>query len=266
MITYRATLDVPAATARLVSRWLAAHRRAHDIRPWQRAETPYVQAVMVLRWFKDATDLRLLARDAGVSIATAYRYVHEAIDVIAAHGPDLPDVLAHGLHEGWAFVCLDGTLIPSTRSSAPSAAGHDQWYSGKHHRHGGNIQVLTGPGGYPEWVSDVEPGSTHDITAARTHALPALYPAAARGLPTLTDKGYAGAGIGICVPYKGRNLHADNQTRNATITALRAPAERANALLKRTWKALERVTLDPWRIGAITAAALVLLHLQRPGR
>jgi hypothetical protein len=29
------------------------------------------------------------------------------------------------------------------------------------------------------------------------------------------------------------------------ISALRAPAERANALLKRTWKALERITLDP---------------------
>jgi hypothetical protein len=41
-------------------------------------------------------------------------------------------------------------------------------------------------------------------------------------------------------------------------------AERANALLKRTGKALERITLDPWRIGAITTAALVLLQLQKP--
>jgi hypothetical protein len=266
VITYRATLDVPASTVLQVSRWLLIHRKAHDRRPWQRAATPYVQAVLVLRWFKEATDIRILARDARVSIATAYRYLHEGIDVIAAHAPDLPDVLAQGLDEGWAFVCLDGTLIASTRSSAPSAAGHDVWYSGKHKRHGGNIQVLTGPTGYPEWVSDVEPGSTHDITAARAHALPALYPAAARGLPTLTDKGYVGAGIGIHVPLRGRNLHADHQTCNQTISALRAPAERANALLKRTWKALERVTLDPWRIGAIISAALVLLHLQRPTR
>ena len=266
MITYRATLDVPAGTVALVSRWLAAHRRVHDRRPWQRAATSYVQAVLVLRWFKDATDLRLLARDARISVATAYRYLHEAIDVIAIHAPELTDVVAHGLDEGWAFVCLDGTLIPSTRCSARSEAGHDIWYSGKHKRHGGNIQVLTGPSGYPEWVSDVAPGSTHDLTAARAHALPALYPAAARGLPTLTDKGYVGAGIGIHVPTKGRNLHRDNQTRNSMISALRAPAERANALLKRTWKALERVTLDPWRIGAIIAAALVLLHLQSPAR
>jgi hypothetical protein len=121
-----------------------------------------------------------------------------------------------------------------------------------------NIQVLTDPTGYPVWVSDVEPGSTHDLTAARAHAFPALYPAAAQGLPTLTDKGYAGAGIGIIVPTKGDNLHPDHRARNAMINALRAPAERANALLKRTWRALERVTLDPGRIGAITAAALVL--------
>lgn len=266
MITYRATLDVPAETARQLARWLAAHRKAHDVRPWQRAATPFVQAVMVLRWFRDATDLRVLARDAQVSIATGYRYLHEAIDVIAAHAPDLHDVLAQALHEDWSFVCLDGTLIPSTRCSAPSKAGHDMWYSGKHKQHGGNIQVVADPSGYPVWVSDVEPGSTHDITAARAHVLPALYPAAAAGLPTLTDKGYTGAGIGIQVPLKGDNLSTDNRARNAIINALRAPAERANALLKGTWRALRRITLDPWRIGAITTAALVLLHLQKPAR
>jgi hypothetical protein len=266
VITYRATLDVPTHTVLVVSDWLTAHRRAHDTRPWQRAATPYKQAVLVLRWFKERTDLVILARDARVSVATAYRYLREAIEVIAARAPELPEVLADGLRRGWAFVCLDGTLVPCTRSSAPSPAGHDVWYSGKHKRHGGNIQVLTDPTGYPVWVSDVEPGSTHDITAARAHAFPALYPAAAQGLPTLTDKGYAGAGTGIIVPTKGDNLHPDHRARNAMINALRAPAERASTLLKRHWTALERVTLDPGRIGPITAAALVLLRLQRPVR
>ena len=134
--------------------------------------------------------------------------------MIAAQAPELPDVLAQGLRQGWQFACLDGTLIASVRSAAKSEAGHDLWYSGKHHRHGGNIQVLTGPDGFPEWTSPVEPGSTHDITAARSHALPALYPAAAAGLPTLTDKGYVGAGIGIILPTKGRDLRPT--TRPAT--------------------------------------------------
>jgi hypothetical protein len=59
--------------------------------------------------------------------------------------PDLHDVLDQGLDQGWGFVCLDGTLISCTRSSARSEAGHDVWYSGKHKQHGGNIQVLTDP-------------------------------------------------------------------------------------------------------------------------
>lgn len=79
-------------------------------------------------------------------------------------------------------------------------------------------------------------------------------------MKTLADKGYVRAGIGVLVPTKGSNLAPDNRARNTMISALRAPAERANALLKRTWKALGA------RISAIVAAALVLLHLQRPTR
>jgi hypothetical protein len=123
--------------------------------------------------------------------------------------------------------------------------------------------VVTDPSGFPIWTSPVEPGSLHDITCAQRHALPALYPAAAAGLPTLTDKGYTGAGIGIHVPFKGRHLAIDNRARNLLITALRAPSERANALLKSGFKALRRVTLCPQRIGTIVAAALVILTMHR---
>ena len=47
---------------------------------------------------------------------------------------------------------------------------------------------------------------------------------------------------------------------NLLHAATRAPAERGNSLLKTTFKALRRVNLCPWRIGAITATALALLH------
>ena len=69
--------------------------------------------------------------------------------MIAAHASELPDVLTEGLREGWAFVCLDGTLIPSTRCSAPVGVGHDLWHSGKHNQHGGNVQVVADPTGWP---------------------------------------------------------------------------------------------------------------------
>ncbi len=90
----------------------------------------------------------------------------------------------------------------------------------------------------------MSPGSTHDRTAARQHVLPALYPAVAQGLKTLTDKGYQGAGIGICHPVKGHHLAPDTLARNRLITQLRAPAERANTVLKH-FRALLKVTLDP---------------------
>jgi hypothetical protein len=96
--------------------------------------------VLVLRWLVDGTGVHLLARDAKVSQATGYRYLHEALDVIAAEAPELPEVLTAGREAGWAFVALDGTLIETSRSSTKSAAGHDLWYSGKHHAHGGNTR------------------------------------------------------------------------------------------------------------------------------
>jgi hypothetical protein len=44
---------------------------------------------------------------------------------------------------------------------------------------------------------------------------------------------------------------------------LRAIGERGNSLLKMTFKVLRNVSVDPWYIGKIVAAALVLLHFDR---
>jgi hypothetical protein len=263
VITYRATLDVPVRTVHKLAAWLAAHRRRVGTRTGRRVLGCYRQAVLVLRWLRADTSVRLLARDAGMGISTAYRYLHEGIDVLAAQVPDLHQVLQRARREGWSHLNLDGTLIETDRARARGENGHDLWHSGKHKQHGGNIQILTEPGGFPAWTSPVEPGSTHDISAARAHVLPALYPAAAAGLAVLTDKGYTGAGIGIQVPVKGRHLAPDTATRNQLINALRAPGERGNAILKTRWTALQRIRPCPRRIGAIVAAALVLSTLER---
>jgi hypothetical protein len=264
VITYRATLDVPAETVTRFVIWLALHRRRLGTRDGVRAATCRQQAVLVLRWFREDASMRILARDAGLPISTAYRYLHEGIDVLAEQAPDLHDVLDRAKAEGWSHVSLDGTLIETDRVKRKTPdTTNDLWYSGKHSKHGGNVQILADPTGFPVWTSPVEPGSTHDITAARTHVLPALYPAAANGLPTLTDKGYQGAGIGIHHPTKGNNLDPDTTCRNTLLTALRAIGERANAILKTRWKALTHIRLCPWRITQITAAALVLSTLER---
>jgi hypothetical protein len=269
VLTYPATLDVPETTATLVTELLVAERLRRGTPVGGRAASAREQAILVLRWFREDADMRVLAADTEISVATGYRYLHEGIDVLAAQAPDLHEVLEAGKAAGWTHVTLDGALIETDRSRTPNPdTGHDLWYSGKHHAHGGNVQVVGDPTGFPVAVSDVEPGSTHDLAAAgRTGFLGALYAAAALlGLPALADKGYDGAGAGIHTPTKGSGLHPDNATRNELINCLRAPAERGNALLKMRWKALRRIRLCPWRIGAIAKAALVLTTAERPIR
>jgi DDE superfamily endonuclease len=113
----------------------------------------------------------------------------------------------------------------------------------------------------------VTEGCFHDITAARRHCLGALH---ASKIPILADKGYRGGGT-IHAPLHNPwgttrqnratpNLTADNKTYNLLLAGLRCHGERAIAILKTRWRALRKVSLCPWRITAITAAALALTH------
>ena len=261
MIAYRATLDVPDAVFATVVRWIREHRKRVDQRPWQRAASCRDQALLVLRCLKDATLIDAAARDIAVSKATGYRYFHEAVDVIAEHAPDLADVLERAEVEGWSHIELDGTLIPTTRLAVRTERGNDAWYSGKHKQHGGNLQVLYDPHGFPVWVSPVEPGCTHDITAARRHVFPTLNHAAGTWLPVLVDLGYQGADIGYQHAINKPNLDKATKAQNRFLTVLRCICERGNALLKAGWRYLRRVTCCPKRITQIARAALALTHL-----
>src|SRR4051812_28094908 len=234
-----------------------------------RAATCRQQAILVLRWFRDDADMTVLAADTKISIATGYRYLHEGIDALAAHAPDLHQVLEAGQAAGWTHVTVDGTLIRTDRCRVKNPdTGHDLWFSGKHHVHGGNVQIVGDPDGHPVAVSDVQPGSSHDLAAARaTGFLRALHAAAALlGLPALADKGYDRAGACVLPTTKGSGLHPDNLTRKLLLGCLRAQGERGIARLKPRWKALNRIRLCPQRIGAIAKAALVLTIAERPIR
>ncbi len=62
-----------------------------------------------------------------------------------------------------AYVIIDGTLIPIDRIAADRP-----FYSGKHKRHGVNLQVIASPDGTILWVSGELPESQKD--ANRAHA------------------------------------------------------------------------------------------------
>ena len=270
MIPYRAMLDVPEELVRYLARLLAAGRRCRRTPARSRKLSCRAQAVLALRWFRDRTRIEALGRDHGVSRATAYRYVAEAVDVLSAQAPGLDAALERALADGVAYVILDGKVFTAGRcaETVTSVKGREihRWYSGRVHRHGGNVQAVMLPGGLPAWAGPAEPGCARDIIAARRHALPALYAAAARGMPTLADSGYEGAGIGVHVPVRNppgnRELDLGTRTRNALLRDLRYRGERGFALITQRWAALQHVTASPSRITDITRAALVLVQFE----
>lgn len=268
MLSYRVTLDVPVQLVLFVSGLLAGRRLELGTRRGTRALTCFRQAVFVLAWFRDRPDIRRLGCGFGISQATAYRYLTEAVEVLAAKAPTLRQALEKAKDLGLPYLILDGTIVASDRCAEKkiSKKGReiDRWYSGKARRPGGNIQALSAPRGVPLWVSDVLPGSTHDLTAARQHVLPQARPYL-KDLPMLADSGYEGAGAGVHVPVKKPargDLDPDTKTRNALLRSLRYQGERGFALMSQRWRTLQRVTLSPGKIGDITKAALVLVQFE----
>ena len=163
---------------------------------------------------------------------------------------ELGAALAAAKQAGHAFVVIDGTLIPIDRVAADRP-----FYSGKHRRHGMNLQVVSSPAGEILWVSGPLPGAVHDLTAARIWGI--IRELEAAGLIVLADKGYIGAGQHVLTPYRGRNKPASQKAANSAHAKLRAPGERANAQLK-TWGILRKLRCCPWRAGQIAKAIHVL--------
>ncbi len=211
---------------------------------------PGRQALLVLVHLRKGETFADLAAGFKVGTATAWRYVRETVTLLAARAPRLRDALAAAKKARHAFVVIDGTLIPIDRVAAdrPSC-------SGKHRKHGMNLQVIASPHGEILWVSGPLPGAVHDLTAARIWGI--IRELAAAGLIVLADKGYIGAGEHILTPYRGRNKPASQKAANSAHAKLRAPGERANAQLK-AWGILRKLRCCPWRAGQIAKAIHVL--------
>jgi hypothetical protein len=101
---------------------------------------------------------------------------------------------------------LDGTLIPAGRVAADRP-----FYSGKHKRHGMNLQVIASPNGSILWVSGPLPGSVHDKKAEWIWGVLAELEAA--DLVILTDKGYRESTYAK-IPYIGKNKPESQKAAN----------------------------------------------------
>src|SRR3954449_2138096 len=118
-VTYTAVLPVSEETVLFVSRLLAAERRRRGTRGRRRAFGSDRQGVLVLRWFLDGTRLVQLATDNRIGSSTAYRYLHEGIDVLAAAARGLPGAVLAARAAGHSHVTVDGTLVRTDRCRVP---------------------------------------------------------------------------------------------------------------------------------------------------
>ncbi|MFJ3272688.1 transposase family protein [Streptomyces sp. NPDC086776] len=250
MLTYPSGIDLSSSTLRYLSGLLAARRREHGTR-WRRLAADR-QALLVLAHLRCGHTYAQLAAGFGIGLATVYRYIVEAVEVLAALAPTLQQAMTVAACK--AYVILDGTLLSIDRIAADRP-----YYSGKHKRHGMNVQVIADASGRLLWASPALPGVVHDIKAARTHGIiEALTEADVR---TWADKGYQGALGTTRVPYRGRwsTLPTGMRAVNSSHARIRAVGEQANATLK-SWRLLRKLRCSTTRITDIVKGVLAL-HL-----
>jgi len=248
MLFYPAALPLSQQTLTYTAGVIRRHR-AQIASRWRKL-TCGQQALLVLAYLRKGETFAELAAGFGIGTATAWRYVTETVGLLAARSPKLRTALREAKQAGHACVVIDGTLIPIDRVAADRP-----FYSGKHRRHGMNLQVIATPDGDIVWVSGPLPGAVHDLTAARIWGI--VRELAASGLVVLADKGYTGAGDDIRTPYKGKNKPASQKAANRAYAQLRSPGERANAQLK-TWRILRKLRCCPWKAGQLAKAIHVL--------
>ena len=247
MLFYRAALPLSSRTLTFVSGVIRRHRAAIGS-PWRKLN-PGKQALLVLVHLRKGETFTEVAAGFDVGTTTAWRYVNETVALLAARAPKLGKAVRDAKKAGHAYVVLDGTLIPIDRVAADRP-----FYSGKHKKHGMNLQVIASPGGDIVWVSGALPGSVHDKRAEWIWGV--LAELEAVGLVTLADKGYQGSAYAK-IPYKGKNKPESQKQANKAHARLRSPGERANAQLK-TWHILRKLRCCPWRAGQLAKAIHVL--------
>jgi hypothetical protein len=239
---------------------LRAHRNQLGTR-WRRL-TVGRQALLVLAHLRKGETYADLAAGFGVGTTTVFRYIQEALEVLAALAPSLQDAVTVAIRK--AFVIIDGTLLRIDRVGMGS--GRDRpYFSGKYKAHGVNVQVISDPAGRLIWASPALPGARHDMGAAREHGI--LDALTTAGVRVIADNGYRGSGFAVpqrrraADPETGerRRLSRNQKVVNSAHARQRGPGERANAQVK-SWKILRKIRCCPHRATDLVKAIVVLIH------
>jgi hypothetical protein len=205
MLFYRAALPLSRKTLTFVAGIIRRHRISIGS-CWRKLNAGQ-QALLVLAYLRKGETFAALAAGFGVGTTTAWRYVEETVALLAARAPKLRKAVRDAKKAGYAYVIVDGTLIPIDRVAADRP-----FYSGKRKKHGMNLQVIASPTGDILWVSGALPGSAHDkkaewiwgvlaeLEAAGLVTLPIRAAREARTLPRPRRAGSATASFAARLP------------------------------------------------------------------
>jgi hypothetical protein len=142
MLFHRAALPLSRQTLTFVAGIIRRHR-ASIRSPWRKLD-PGQQALLVLAYLRKGETFAELAAGFGMGTATAWRYVNEVVDLLTPRAPKLREATRDAKEARHAYVIVDGTLIPIDRVAADRP-----FYSGKHKKHGMNLQVIASPARRP---------------------------------------------------------------------------------------------------------------------
>jgi DDE superfamily endonuclease/Helix-turn-helix of DDE superfamily endonuclease len=261
VVSYPSGMSVSSRALTTLAGVLRRHRNQRATR-WRKLSAGR-QALLVVAYVRKGETYADLACGFQVGTSTVYRYVREALALLAAMAPALDQAIEVARRK--AFVILDGTLLRIDRVGMGS--GRDRAvYSGKHKCHGLNVQVIADPVGRLVWISPVLPGARHDMGAAREHGI--IDALAEAGVRAVADTAYQGGGAAIRVPQRRRRIDPDtgryrrlshNQKQvNAAHARQRGPGERVNAELK-NWRILRKIRSCPSRASELVAAVQTLM-------
>ncbi|HEX6518805.1 MAG TPA: transposase family protein [Streptosporangiaceae bacterium] len=258
---FRAGVKVSAGTCEDLA---ASLRRRHDRAGTRwRLPAPLAQAVQVIAFLRTSLTYAELAAGFGISESTCWRAVAEGISVLADRGRriSLADVAKLAVKMGRDYVIVDGVHVPAV-TFGRKTGGQRAFYSGRHRRHGLNVQTVCSPAGELLWAAAPLPGATVDVTAARKAGIAGMLTSV---IGVLADLGYLGWDQAVITGKRkprGKELTPAQRAANRLQAQLRCVGERGNARLK-YWKVLAgELRCRPGQCTAVVKAVLALHYME----
>lgn len=258
-LTFKAGIQVSTSTRDWLAKKITQHRVKISSR-WRKLD-PETQATLTLAFLRTNLTYAELAVANTINPSTCWRNITEGIRLLAARSIRLADVVRLAQKAGWDYLLIDGVNVP-TVAFGRKVNRRQIHYSGKHKRHGVNVQTICAPNGTLLWASAALPGKVTDITAARHFNLNTKI---TRFVGLLADLGYVGL-ADVATGYKRKRgekeLPAAKRLANRFHASPRCLGERGNAQMK-WWRVLAtELRCRPEHCTIMIKAVLTLHHLE----